>query len=208
MRRTTLQPTLAGRPGADHDEDFRRLEGRTAAGPETGHRGFHSRCSAANFSRPASCRSTRRTARRSFGRARAVRLRLREKHLKRSRRGTGERPTCRWTTCRTRQRKAFAAYVFLATLQELIVQHLDPTAMESGTQSSVGRTPRRHASRVRAPRPQENRTTASRVSGAAEIVQVNFRNRVLTLTAGRPVAFIPDTLQCSSAFNNCSLPLL
>jgi hypothetical protein len=28
------------------------------------------------------------------------------------------------------QRRAFAAYAFLATLQELIVQHLDPTVME------------------------------------------------------------------------------
>lgn len=28
------------------------------------------------------------------------------------------------------QRRALAAYVFLATLQELIIQHLDPTVME------------------------------------------------------------------------------
>jgi hypothetical protein len=40
---------------------------------------------------------------------------------------TGEMPLLETTEA---QRRAFAAYVFLGTLQELIVQHLDPTELE------------------------------------------------------------------------------
>ena len=60
----------------------------------------------------------------------AVRLRLREKYLLPlgdEALETGDVPPERMTAD---QRRAFAAYVFLATLQELIVQHLDPTALE------------------------------------------------------------------------------
>ncbi|MBL9216402.1 MAG: hypothetical protein JNG83_13070 [Opitutaceae bacterium] len=60
----------------------------------------------------------------------AVRLRLRAKHLDPLGDDvleSGEAPLDGMTE---RQRKAFAAYVFLATLQELIVQHLDPTVLE------------------------------------------------------------------------------
>ena len=57
----------------------------------------------------------------------AVRLRLREKHLRAlgdEALESGEAPLDDLPEV---QHKAFAAYVFLATLQELIVQHLDPT---------------------------------------------------------------------------------
>ena len=60
----------------------------------------------------------------------AVRLRLREKHLKAfgdEALESGEAPLADLPEI---QHKAFAAYVFLATLQELIVQHLDPTGSE------------------------------------------------------------------------------
>jgi len=60
----------------------------------------------------------------------AVRLRLREKHLKSlgdEALESGEAPV---TEMPELQHKAFAAYVFLATLQELIVQHLDPNGLE------------------------------------------------------------------------------
>ena len=60
----------------------------------------------------------------------AVRLRLKDKALK----GiadealeSGDVPLPKLTED---QRKAFASYVFLATLQELIIQHLDPTVLE------------------------------------------------------------------------------
>lgn len=60
----------------------------------------------------------------------AVRLRLRERHL----RGLGddalETGDVRLEDLTELQRRAFAAYVFLATLQELVIQHLDPTVME------------------------------------------------------------------------------
>ncbi|HVT74308.1 MAG TPA: hypothetical protein VHD61_14320 [Lacunisphaera sp.] len=60
----------------------------------------------------------------------AVRLRLRAKHLE----GLGdevlESSAVALDELPDLQRKAFAAYVFLATLQELIVQHLDPTVLE------------------------------------------------------------------------------
>ncbi len=61
----------------------------------------------------------------------AVRLRLREKYLRPlgdEALESGEVPADKRMTAD--QRRAFAAYVFLATLQELIVQHLNPTAPE------------------------------------------------------------------------------
>ena len=60
----------------------------------------------------------------------AVRLRLREKYLLPlgdEALESGEVAAERMTA---EQRQAFGAYVFLANLQELIVQHLDPTEME------------------------------------------------------------------------------
>lgn len=60
----------------------------------------------------------------------AVRLRLREKHLKPLGDEALESGEVPLDTMPDTQRKAFAAYVFLATLQELIVQHLDPTVPE------------------------------------------------------------------------------
>lgn len=60
----------------------------------------------------------------------AIRLRLREEHLKNlddEHLESGEIPLDELPEL---QRRAFAAYVFLATLQEVIVQHLDPTVME------------------------------------------------------------------------------
>jgi len=60
----------------------------------------------------------------------AVRLRLREKHLRPLGDEALESGEVPHDDLPEIQHKAFAAYVFLATLQELIVQHLDPTGME------------------------------------------------------------------------------
>lgn len=60
----------------------------------------------------------------------AVRLRLREKHLKSLGEEALESGDAPLDDMPEIQHKAFAAYVFLATLQELIVQHLDPTGLE------------------------------------------------------------------------------
>lgn len=60
----------------------------------------------------------------------AVRLRLRERHLKALGDDALETGDVRLDSLAVVQRKAFSAYVFLATLQELIIQHLDPTVME------------------------------------------------------------------------------
>jgi hypothetical protein len=60
----------------------------------------------------------------------AIRLRLHAKHLAAlsdEAMESGEVPV---DDLPEAQRRAFAAYAFLATLQELIVQHLDPTVME------------------------------------------------------------------------------
>ena len=60
----------------------------------------------------------------------AVRLRLHAKHLAPLGEEALESGEVPLDEMPERQRRAFAAYVFLATLQELIVQHLDPTVME------------------------------------------------------------------------------
>ncbi len=60
----------------------------------------------------------------------AVRLRLRAKHLQPLGDEALESGDVPLDAMPDTQRKAFAAYVFLATLQELIVQHLDPTVPE------------------------------------------------------------------------------
>jgi hypothetical protein len=60
----------------------------------------------------------------------AVRLRLRAKHLEQLGDEALESSDVPVDGMSETQRKAFAAYVFLATLQELIVQHLDPTVLE------------------------------------------------------------------------------
>ncbi|HVZ64874.1 MAG TPA: hypothetical protein VG936_09910 [Lacunisphaera sp.] len=60
----------------------------------------------------------------------AVRLRLRARHLEGLADEALESSAVPLDELPAKQRKAFAAYVFLATLQELIVQHLDPTVME------------------------------------------------------------------------------
>ena len=57
----------------------------------------------------------------------AVRLRLRAKHLKTLDDEALESGEATLDDLSDIQQRAFAAYVFLATLQELIVQHLDPT---------------------------------------------------------------------------------
>ena len=60
----------------------------------------------------------------------AVRLRLRTKHLEPLGEEALESGEVLLDEMPETQRKAFAAYVFLASLQELIVQHLDPTVLE------------------------------------------------------------------------------
>jgi hypothetical protein len=60
----------------------------------------------------------------------AVRLRLRAKHLEPLGDEALESNEVPLEEMPETQQKAFAAYVFLATLQELIVQHLDPTVLE------------------------------------------------------------------------------
>ena len=60
----------------------------------------------------------------------ALRLRLREAHLKPLGDESLESNEVPLEEMSEEQRKAFAAYVFLATLQELLVQHLDPNQPE------------------------------------------------------------------------------
>lgn len=60
----------------------------------------------------------------------AVRLRLRAKHLQSLGDETLESGGIPLEEMPAPQSRAFAAYLFLATLQELIVQHLDPTVLE------------------------------------------------------------------------------
>lgn len=60
----------------------------------------------------------------------AIRLRLRELHLRALDDDALESSEVALEDLTEDQRKALAAYVFLATLQELIIQHLDPTVME------------------------------------------------------------------------------
>lgn len=60
----------------------------------------------------------------------AVRLRLRELHLRGLDDGSPESGEVELEELPEAQSRAFAAYVFLATLQEVIIQHLDPTEMD------------------------------------------------------------------------------
>ncbi len=60
----------------------------------------------------------------------AIRLRLRERHLRVLGDDALESGEVTLDDLSEEQRRAFAAYLFLATLQELIIQHLDPTVME------------------------------------------------------------------------------
>lgn len=60
----------------------------------------------------------------------AVRLRLYAKHLTSFGDEAIESGEVSLDGLPAPQRRAFAAYVFLATLQELIVRHLDPTVLE------------------------------------------------------------------------------
>jgi hypothetical protein len=60
----------------------------------------------------------------------AIRLRLRAKYLHPLGDETLETGDAALDDLPEATRRAFAAYLFLATLQELIVQHLDPTVLE------------------------------------------------------------------------------
>lgn len=60
----------------------------------------------------------------------ALRLRLRENHFKELEEEHLESGDINVDDFAEPLRRAFAAYVFLATLQEVIVQHLDPTTIE------------------------------------------------------------------------------
>lgn len=60
----------------------------------------------------------------------AIRLKLRERHLAALEDETLESGEIDLEAQPDAVQRAFAAYVFLATLQEVIVQHLDPTVME------------------------------------------------------------------------------
>ena len=60
----------------------------------------------------------------------AIRLELRERHLKDLEDESLESGEVDVDALPELTQRAFAAYVFLATLQEVIVQHLDPTVME------------------------------------------------------------------------------
>jgi hypothetical protein len=60
----------------------------------------------------------------------AIRLKLRELHLQELEDESLETGEIDLEALPGEQQRAFAAYVFLATLQEVIVQHLDPTALE------------------------------------------------------------------------------
>jgi hypothetical protein len=61
----------------------------------------------------------------------AVRLRLREKYLKRLEDESLESGNIELETLPEPERKAFMCYLFLATIQELIIQHLDSSIIES-----------------------------------------------------------------------------
>ncbi len=61
----------------------------------------------------------------------AVRLRLREQYLKRVDDETLETGDVDVMTLDEPLRKAFMCYLFLATIQELIIQHLDESILES-----------------------------------------------------------------------------
>jgi len=60
----------------------------------------------------------------------ALRLRLREAHLRLLGDENLESNEVPYEAMSPEEQKAFAAYVFLATLQELLVFHLDPNVME------------------------------------------------------------------------------
>jgi hypothetical protein len=60
----------------------------------------------------------------------AIRLRLRERHLQALDDDALESSDVSLHDLDEDQRRALAAYVFLATLQELIIQHLDPTVLD------------------------------------------------------------------------------
>jgi hypothetical protein len=61
----------------------------------------------------------------------AVRLRLREKYLKRLEDESLESGNIELETLPEPERKAFMCYLFLATIQELIIQHLDSSIIDS-----------------------------------------------------------------------------
>lgn len=61
----------------------------------------------------------------------AVRLRLRERYLKPLGDETLESGDVDMTTLEEPLRKAFMCYLFLATIQELIIQHLDASILDS-----------------------------------------------------------------------------
>jgi hypothetical protein len=61
----------------------------------------------------------------------AVRLRLREKYLKRLEDESLESGNIELETLPEPERKTFMCYLFLATIQELIIQHLDSSIIES-----------------------------------------------------------------------------
>jgi hypothetical protein len=61
----------------------------------------------------------------------AVRLRLREKYLKTLEDESLESGNIELETLSEPERKAFMCYLFLATIQELIIQHLDSSIIES-----------------------------------------------------------------------------
>lgn len=61
----------------------------------------------------------------------AVRLRLRERHLKTVGDESLETGEVEIATLAEPLRKAFMCYLFLATVQELIIQHLDSSILES-----------------------------------------------------------------------------
>jgi hypothetical protein len=61
----------------------------------------------------------------------AVRLRLREKHLMRLEDESLESGNIELETLPEPDRRSFMCYLFLATIQELIIQHLDSSIIES-----------------------------------------------------------------------------
>jgi hypothetical protein len=61
----------------------------------------------------------------------AIRLRLRELHLKTLDDELLETGNVEFDELPAPQRRAFTCYLFLATIQELIIQHLDPSIIDS-----------------------------------------------------------------------------
>lgn len=126
-----LEPSLAANPDVpDHDEDFAaEWRGDLLAGQQSDIAVLLGLFGAEFFATgvitldPVNSEPVLRASA-------AIRLRLREDHLKAVEDEQLESGEIDLEELSPSVQRAFAAYVFLATLQEVVIQHLDPTVME------------------------------------------------------------------------------